>query len=318
MPTVSFQGFQRLELSPDEMVVGPAGSVQDAFLGFPYEIADSLPADGRDLVVLIGDGKRPERIAELADLPGRIVVVFTPYDVPIDREHMPEGGTLPDNFVAAYGCNMELAGERAVALPLGVRANKLTQLLQVKRSHRGGRRGLAYGSFATDRRRRTASALVGPSLRARLAERLRDAPWAKMDTFRTRRDDPEQLLEYYRQIAGHKFTLSPPGYGIDCYRTWESLYLGAIPIVATSVAMREFAGLPILFTEDYSELSEDYLQECWERLSRGTYDIGKLLRSHYREHFLRSLSALDAPRFICWQGAGFPGEQLRRSLEARA
>ena len=39
----------------------------------------------------------------------------------------------------------------------------------------------------------------------------------------------------YRDLVGKsRFVLSPPGNGIDCHRTWEALFLGAIPIVKRS------------------------------------------------------------------------------------
>ena len=37
--------------------------------------------------------------------------------------------------------------------------------------------------------------------------------------------------EYLEDVAEHAFVLCPNGNGIDCYRTWEALYLGAIPII---------------------------------------------------------------------------------------
>ena len=42
----------------------------------------------------------------------------------------------------------------------------------------------------------------------------------------------EADLHAYRQLLlRSKYVLSPPGNGPDCHRTWESIYLGAIPIV---------------------------------------------------------------------------------------
>jgi hypothetical protein len=37
--------------------------------------------------------------------------------------------------------------------------------------------------------------------------------------------------EYLKLVSQSKFVLSPPGNGPDCHRTWESIYLGAVPIV---------------------------------------------------------------------------------------
>ena len=36
---------------------------------------------------------------------------------------------------------------------------------------------------------------------------------------------------YRREVLKSQFVLSPPGNGIDCHRTWEAMYLGAIPVV---------------------------------------------------------------------------------------
>ncbi len=37
--------------------------------------------------------------------------------------------------------------------------------------------------------------------------------------------------EYFQKVASSKFVSSPTGVGIDCYRTYESILLGAVPIV---------------------------------------------------------------------------------------
>ena len=44
----------------------------------------------------------------------------------------------------------------------------------------------------------------------------------------------------------YKFILSPPGAGFDCHRTWEALYLGAIPIVKTSSLDPLYKDLPVV------------------------------------------------------------------------
>ena len=37
--------------------------------------------------------------------------------------------------------------------------------------------------------------------------------------------------DYLKRLASHKFCLCPNGNGVDCYRTWECLYLGCVPII---------------------------------------------------------------------------------------
>ena len=38
-------------------------------------------------------------------------------------------------------------------------------------------------------------------------------------------------MEHFDAICQSEFVISPPGAGIDCYRTWEALYLGSTPVV---------------------------------------------------------------------------------------
>ncbi len=63
---------------------------------------------------------------------------------------------------------------------------------------------------------------------------------------------------YRKVLAGHMFVASPPGNGPDCHRTWEAMYLGAVPIVEDNHMNRYFAslGLPLLLVKDWSEINE--------------------------------------------------------------
>merc|ERR1712232_1269475 len=37
--------------------------------------------------------------------------------------------------------------------------------------------------------------------------------------------------EFLRLLSQHQSTLSPPGKGFDCFRTWQALALGTVPLV---------------------------------------------------------------------------------------
>jgi len=49
------------------------------------------------------------------------------------------------------------------------------------------------------------------------------------------------------------FVPSPAGNGIDCHRTWEALYLGAVPVVLRSEYFGE-SNWPVLVVDSWSEL----------------------------------------------------------------
>jgi hypothetical protein len=79
---------------------------------------------------------------------------------------------------------------------------------------------------------------------------------------------------YLINLKKHKFVVSPPGNGIDCHRNWEAIYLGCIPIVNNDYFIRNiYKDLPVLIIEDYSILTEDYLNSMYEKLKNKTHDL---------------------------------------------
>jgi hypothetical protein len=47
---------------------------------------------------------------------------------------------------------------------------------------------------------------------------------------------------------------------------WETLVAGAIPVVLRSQAMKPFESLPILFVEDYREVTIELLEAAWAKV----------------------------------------------------
>jgi hypothetical protein len=76
--------------------------------------------------------------------------------------------------------------------------------------------------------------------------------------------------KYRRLLARFGFVASPPGAGVDCFRTWEALYLGVVPIVKKSPFYEFFPGLPVLLLDDWNEVlnwDEAFLADTREILS---------------------------------------------------
>lgn len=65
--------------------------------------------------------------------------------------------------------------------------------------------------------------------------------------------------EYRKLVANSKYVLSPPGSGPDCHRTWEAIYLGAIPIVLKSYWGFPEEDLPVLIVNDWDEVPDKIL-----------------------------------------------------------
>ncbi len=68
--------------------------------------------------------------------------------------------------------------------------------------------------------------------------------------------------EYLNLVSKSKFVLSPPGNGPDCHRTWEAIYLGAVPIVhAEAWPFKDF-DLPVMVLEDWKSLESALSNFC--------------------------------------------------------
>jgi hypothetical protein len=65
--------------------------------------------------------------------------------------------------------------------------------------------------------------------------------------------------QYRELVANSKYVLSPPGSGTDCHRTWEAIYLGAIPIVLRSTWGFPEGELPVLIVNDWDEVPRKIL-----------------------------------------------------------
>ena len=91
-----------------------------------------------------------------------------------------------------------------------------------------------------------------------------DATNAKRPIYRAEFQNHSDSLVINQRVAAstiHKlmrktmFVPSPAGNGIDCHRTWEALYLGAVPVVLRSEYFGE-SNWPVLVVDSWSELLE--------------------------------------------------------------
>jgi hypothetical protein len=299
MPEFTLTGRGGAGRSPQEMVTGLMDHFHDFFLTCEYEPIDALPPEAGDIVVLVDKVDRRSKLEQLASHRGRVVMVAAPTDAPFWAAYLPGRG-VPDNFSAAFVANNDLRDPRVLNVPVGVRREKARQCQAAWAAQTEARSGLLYGNFNVKPAIYRADANGTPHIRRRLAERFAGERWAKIDVSDGVRRGEAALSAYYAELGRHKFVLSPEGLAVDCYRHWECLYLGAVPIVRRSVAMESFSDLPILFTDDYSEIGEDYLAEQWKSYGERRFELERLMRSFYSERFQESVTQLSDPRFLCW------------------
>jgi len=102
--------------------------------------------------------------------------------------------------------------------------------------------------------------------------------------------------KYFKSLLNHKFSVSPEGNGVDCYRHYETILAKGIPIVqipddeycnerwGTDCYMEKYDDLPVLWTKDYTELSVEYLEEKYEEFLETEFDFSRMTKSYWRKH----------------------------------
>jgi hypothetical protein len=293
---MSFAQHFAFDAGLDLMVGGQTNGIPPMFACFDYQPASSVP-EGRDCVVVAGRRNHKAIPGHIAKRAKRAVVIVCPGD----QTFWNKGAPIPANIMRIFTTNRLHADPRVTSVPLGVRSSK-QQLLRYARRHRPSRnhwdRALLYLNFAMGSRYDVPAEQRGLDSRRNIADRLRGEKWVTDRLSAEAVKGKNALYRYYTEVMQHKFIVSPEGFGIDCYRHWESLYLGAIPIVQRSEHMETFSDLPILYTDDYSEITEAYLRDVYEDFCSRTFDFSKLYAPYYSGLLVDSVSQLEDPACI--------------------
>lgn len=171
-----------------------------------------------------------------------------------------------------YGMNTLISHPKLVTIPIGIANEKFAhgnkdELIDVVRQ-RNKKDKLVYCNF-------------DPS--TNVAGRLQALNQLKTSKFITFDFTKRPYKEYLEIVSQHKYIISPAGNGVDCHRIWESIYLGTIPIVPNHSALDYFKDLPILWVNDFTEVTKRLLLENIDLSYRA---IHKSLFNYYKSIIL--------------------------------
>jgi hypothetical protein len=93
------------------------------------------------------------------------------------------------------------------------------------------------------------------------------------------------LSSLYHMISSSRFVLSPHGVGLDCYRTYEALYLGAYVVVKKSSLDEMYQNLPVLIVNEWSDVTEQLLNDTYHRFLRTDFDFDRLFTKYWYQRF---------------------------------
>lgn len=192
-------------------------------------------------------------------------------DFPITRELF---DLFQQNTTVWYCINKEIVHPKLVSLPLGITNNTEespdhaifgnTSIMKEVVSMPKRVRNLVYMNFLIS---------TYPQERQLCYDTFSGKPWVTVGKSEKTLDARKKFLT---EIRNHMFVLCPRGNGIDTHRVWETLYMGSIPIVKKCPAMNDFSDLPILFIDDWSQVTEDFLLKEYERILGANWKMEKL------------------------------------------
>lgn len=252
-----FSSLQAQELPSFPYVVGEAYiSIADWKFerGKPFPYAQVKRGD---TIYVDYDSLRAFRkIARKIKVP--FIVISANDDRPLPNPHHER--LLNIKNVAAWfvGNRNGSTSDRVIALPIGV-TNQFWQSHNIQNLKSTEKDILLYVNFtiATNAKKRQ------PCWDYFLTK-----SWAYLATKQT-------YTNYVEQLSRSVFTVSPPGNGEDCFRTWEALCLRSYPIVLRSDLQPLYEDLPVVVIDSWEEVTEEFLRQKKEEFDARKWNYEK-------------------------------------------
>lgn len=177
--------------------------------------------------------------------------------------------SIPDNLKHWYGQNVCVYNDKITSIPIGLeddkwfpqlnKKNKIIQKTQEPKNHRN----LIYLNHNIN---------TNPKERSIPYKLFENKSFAKC-VFGANGQDFDNYLD---ELYNSKFVICPEGNGTDTHRTWECLYLNTIPIEKRNINNSFYTDLPICFIDSWEEITEDFLNSEFDRITNQNWDLSKL------------------------------------------
>ena len=179
-----------------------------------------------------------------------------------------------DRVIAWYGRNIYHDHPKAHIVPLGLGCGQM-MLKQVLRDFLSQLNPSLY--FREKKTKCLVNFRITGKRRRYLKKALPKMQHASLFTFK----NELPFNTYIKCLKNSEFILSPRGACPDCYRTWEALYAGVIPIVEKTGIEKVYQDLPVLIIDNFENLTEKFLDAAKKEMSQKTYKLEKLTSAYW-------------------------------------
>lgn len=193
-----------------------------------------------------------------SNFPNKKFIIFTSLeDTPIDDFIFDK---IPDNVLSINAVNAISFGGKVNPIPYGLQRKLYVDddrqkiLLKFMSSDEENIENLLYVNHSVN---------TNTEERSGIKELFLDKSWAKVEL------GSVNYIEYLTSLKKSKFMICPVGNAVDCHRNWECLYMRRVPVMKKNDYLEYlFREYPVLFVNDYSELTEDLLNSSQHLFDR--------------------------------------------------
>jgi len=229
-------------------------------------------------IIFVGDSNIGSFVSNIhPKLSARYVLITHNGDAPVTKTLLDQ---VRPKLIKWYGINVEVDNEQVIPIPLGIENKHYfvcgipALFKKVMRTKREKKDKIFYAFTVVNNPVERQPALA-----------------------EIQKNHCGETLTYWRGFRAYlihlnqfKFVLSPPGSSVEGHRTWDTLYIGGIPIVKSSITTRYFKkiGLPLLVLENWSELqnlTEETIPKTYHALKQ-TEKIEPLYMPYWSEKIL--------------------------------
>lgn len=212
----------------------------------------------------------------------KFVIVTHNSDENVTEEH---SQLLPSNVIKWFTTNVNVIDPRIESIPIGLENNRWFK--------RENKIEIMQRRLAGDHFRYKRLLYINHNVKTNTKERLLPYTFFKGLDWVTIEDgkNGNNFTNYIENIDSHRFVLCPEGNGIDTHRLWESLYMGARPIVKKNVNTLFYKDLPIYYVDTWEEINEDGLMDIIinDLLQKREYSHDMLKMSYWKNKIYGAL-----------------------------
>lgn len=201
----------------------------------------------------------------------KVIVITHNADTPADI-------TPPDNVKIWWTTNVNIQHERVNSIPIGLENDiwfpeeklKMAEIIKKPKKFKN----MLYMNHNIQ---------TNPAKRQLPYDILKDKSWVTVE----HGSNGKGFDSYIDNLYNHPFVVCPEGNGIDTHRVWECLYVSTIPVMIRNINNQFYTDLPILFIDDWEELTEKFLSDEYMKITDSGWMFEKLQFEYWRDKIIK-------------------------------